>query len=313
MSELFIMSGIYSTPQKPSPPNLMQVSQQSSVMEDTLGLVLELSGKLQTTLEVDAVIELFANALQTQFEYDTFNYRNQDNDIDILFGEEPGRNRLEYELNVLDTALGHITISRTRRYKKREIEQIENLLATLLYPLRNALLYKAAIESAFIDSLTGVKNRSAFDENFSRDIEFNRRKRSDLSLLVLDIDFFKNINDQYGHAVGDLVLKEIAATVEHTIRSSDALYRYGGEEFVVVLNDTNIAGAQLLAKRIRRNVENLSIKSLKDVRITLSVGVSAMVEQDSPQSLFERADAALYQAKENGRNQVCTVELPLAS
>jgi diguanylate cyclase (GGDEF)-like protein len=113
--------------------------------------------------------------------------------------------------------------------------------------------------------------------------------------------------------VGDLVLKEIAATVEHTIRSSDALYRYGGEEFVVVLNDTNITGAQLLAKRIRRNVEKLSIKSLKDVRITLSVGVSSMAEQDTPHSLFERADAALYQAKDNGRNQVYTAEIPLAS
>ncbi|MEW8030333.1 MAG: GGDEF domain-containing protein [Candidatus Thiodiazotropha sp.] len=307
------MSVIYSTPQEPSAPTPMQMSRQSSEMENTLGLVLQLSGKLQTTLEVDAVIELFANALQTQFQFGTFNYRSKDGDVDILFGEKPGRNRLEYDLNVLDTALGHISISRTKRYKKIEIQQIENLLAALLYPLRNALLYRAAIQSAFIDSLTGIKNRSAFDENFSRDIEFNRRKLSDLSLLVLDIDFFKKINDHYGHAVGDLVLKEIATTVERTIRSSDALYRYGGEEFVVVLNDTNIAGAQLLAKRIRRNVENLRIKSLKDIRITLSVGVSAMAEQDSPESLFERADAALYQAKQNGRNQVYTAEMPLAS
>ncbi|MEW8647958.1 MAG: GGDEF domain-containing protein [Candidatus Thiodiazotropha endolucinida] len=289
------------------------MSRQSTVRENTLGLVLELSGKLQTTLEVDAVIELFANALQTQFQYDTFNYRSKDGDVDILLGEKAGRNRLEYDLNVLDTALGHIAISRNRRYKKPEIQQIENLLAALLYPLRNALLYRAAIQSAFLDSLTGVKNRSAFDENFSRDIEFNRRKLSDLSLLVLDIDFFKKINDHYGHAVGDMVLKQIATTVEQTIRSSDALYRYGGEEFVVVLNDTNIAGAQLLAKRIRRNVENLRIKSLKDVRITLSVGVSAMVDQDTPESLFERADSALYQAKQNGRNQVYTAEMPLAS
>ncbi|MBW9265911.1 MAG: GGDEF domain-containing protein [Candidatus Thiodiazotropha sp. (ex. Lucinisca nassula)] len=289
------------------------MSRQSTVRENTLGLVLELSGKLQTTLEVDAVIELFANALQTQFQYDTFNYRSKDGDVDILLGEKAGRNRLKYDLNVLDTALGHITISRNRRYKKPEVQQIENLLAALLYPLRNALLYRAAIQSAFLDSLTGVKNRSAFDENFSRDIEFNRRKLSDLSLLVLDIDFFKKINDHYGHAVGDMVLKEIATTVEHTIRSSDALYRYGGEEFVVVLNDTNIAGAQLLAKRIRRNVENLRIKSLKDVRITLSVGVSAMLDQDTPESLFERADSALYQAKQNGRNQVYTAGVPLAS
>ncbi|MGD8913577.1 MAG: GGDEF domain-containing protein [Candidatus Thiodiazotropha sp.] len=306
------MSSIYSTSQNPSARTPLQMSQPSTVMENTLDMVLKLSGKLQTTLEVDAVIELFANTLQTQFQYDTFNYHNKDEDIDILFGEESGRNRLEYNLNIMDTPLGHITISRTSRYKKREIEQMENLLAALLYPLRNALLYRAAIQSAFIDSLTGVKNRSAFDENFSRDIEFNRRKQGNLSLLVLDVDFFKKINDQYGHAVGDLVLKEIAATVEHTIRSSDALYRYGGEEFVVVLNDTNIVGAQLLAKRIRNNVERLRIKSLQGVTITLSVGVSAMVKQDTPKSLFERADGALYQAKENGRNQVYTAESPLA-
>ncbi|MES9970758.1 MAG: GGDEF domain-containing protein [Candidatus Thiodiazotropha sp.] len=307
------MSGIYSTPQNSTAANPLQASQSPSVMESTLGLVLQLSGKLQTTLEVDAVIELFANTMQSQFQYGTFEYRSKDGDIHIHLGEEPGRNKLKYDLNVLDTALGQIIISRRKRYQKSEIEQIENLLAALLYPLRNALLYRAAIQSAFIDSLTGVKNRSAFDDNFSRDIEFNRRKQSDLSLLVLDIDFFKKINDQYGHAVGDMVLKEIAASVEQTIRSSDAVYRYGGEEFVVVLNDTNIAGAKLLAKRIRQNVENLRIKSLKDVRITLSVGVSALVEEDTPQSLFERADTALYQAKQNGRNQVFASEISLAS
>ncbi|MBT3045550.1 MAG: GGDEF domain-containing protein [gamma proteobacterium symbiont of Ctena orbiculata] len=282
-------------------------------MDSTLGLVLELSGKLQTTLEVDSVIELFADLVQRQFQTDTLNYRSKDGAVAIQHGENPGRNRLEYDLTVMDSALGTISVSRKRRYKRIEIQQIENLLSALLYPLRNALLYRAAIESAFIDSLTGVKNRSAFDANFGRDMEFNRRKQSDLSLLVLDIDFFKRINDQYGHAVGDMVLNEIAATVERTIRSSDALYRYGGEEFVVVLNDTNIEGANLLAKRIRRNVERLRIKSLKDVRITLSGGVAAMVEQDTPQSLFERADAALYQAKKNGRNQVVTAEIPLLS
>lgn len=307
------MSGINSTPQEPSASTPLQVSQQARVTQSTLNLVLEISGKLQTTLEVDALIELFADTLNSQFQYDTFIYCSEDKEIDILYGEEPGRNSLDYGLNVLDTPLGHITISRDKRYRKSEIDQIENLLAALLYPLRNALLYRAAIQSAFIDSLTGVKNRSAFDANFSRDIEFNRRKRSNLSLLVLDVDFFKKINDHYGHAAGDQVLKEIADAVEQTIRSSDALYRYGGEEFVVVLNDTNIAGAKLLAKRIRQNVEQLRIKSLKDLRITLSVGVSAMREDDTPQSLFERADIALYQAKQNGRNQVYTAESPLAS
>jgi diguanylate cyclase (GGDEF)-like protein len=307
------MSGINSTPQEPSDATPLQVTQRATVSESTLNLVLDMSGKLQTTLEVDSVIELFAASLQSQFQYDSFHYLSKDSKIDIRYGDASGRNRLEYGLNVLDTQLGRVTVSRDKRFMKHEIDQIENLLAALLYPLRNALLYRAAIQSAFIDSLTGVKNRSAFDANFCRDVEFNRRKHSDLSLLVLDVDFFKKINDHYGHAVGDLVLKEIANTVEQTIRSSDALYRYGGEEFVVVLNDTNIAGAKLLAKRIRRNVESLRIRSLKDLRITLSVGASALSDRDTPQSLFERADNALYEAKQNGRNQVVITEIPLAS
>ncbi|MCU7931286.1 MAG: GGDEF domain-containing protein [Candidatus Thiodiazotropha sp. (ex Codakia rugifera)] len=267
---------------------------------------MELSGKLQTTLEVDALIELFAQVIASHFQYDTLSYCSIDKAIDIKHGKRKGRNKLQYDMKVLDTELGQITISRGRRYAKDEVSQIESLLTALFYPLRNALLYRAAIQSAFIDSLTGVKNRTAFDSNFSRDIEFNRRKQTDLSLLVLDIDFFKRINDQYGHVVGDMVLKEVASTVEQTIRSSDAFYRYGGEEFVVVLNDTNMTGAHLLAKRIRKNIENLRIKSLKDVRITLSVGVTTMDQYDSQQSFFERADGALYQAKENGRNQVVT-------
>ncbi|MCU7890113.1 MAG: GGDEF domain-containing protein [Candidatus Thiodiazotropha sp. (ex Ustalcina ferruginea)] len=267
---------------------------------------MELSGKLQTTLEVDALIELFAQVIASHFQYETLSYCSIDKAIDIKFGKRAGRNKLQYDLKVLDTELGQITISRGRRYAKVEISQIESLLATLFYPLRNALLYRTAIQSAFIDSLTGAKNRTAFDANFGREVEFNRRKQTDLSLLVLDIDFFKRINDQYGHVVGDMVLKEAASTVEQTIRSSDAFYRYGGEEFAVVLNDTNMAGAHLLAKRICKNIENLCIKSLKDVRITLSVGVTTMDQHDTQESLFKRADAALYQAKENGRNQVVT-------
>jgi len=303
------MTGIHSITQASSNPVArMNSSHTATTLHDdgTLGLIMELSGKLQTTLEVNGLIELFAQMIGAHFQYDTLSYCSIDKAIDLKFGNSAGRNKLEYNLKLLDSELGQITISRNKRYAKDEIIQIENLLTALFYPLRNALLYRAALQSAFIDSLTGAKNRAAFDSNFSREIKFNRRKKTDLSLLVLDIDFFKRINDQYGHLVGDMVLKEVASTVEKTIRSSDALYRYGGEEFVVVLNDTNRAGAHLLAKRIRQNVENLRIQSLSDVHITLSVGVTTMEEQDTQQSLFERADAALYQAKGNGRNQVVT-------
>ncbi|MCU7904282.1 MAG: GGDEF domain-containing protein [Candidatus Thiodiazotropha sp. (ex Epidulcina cf. delphinae)] len=269
---------------------------------------MELSGKLQTTLELDTLIKLFAQVMHSQFSYDSLDYYSSDGDLNCCYGKRRTRNKLDYDLKVLDSDLGVISITRGRRFSENEVGRIENLLAALLYPLRNALLYRTAIQSAFLDSLTGVKNRTAFDSNFGREIKFNRRKQTDLSLIVMDIDFFKRINDQYGHAIGDQVLKAVANTAEHTIRSSDALYRYGGEEFVVVLNGTDMGGANLLAERIRENIEKLHIKPLKDMTITLSLGVTLMREDDTAQTLFKRADAALYSAKNKGRNQVVSDE-----
>jgi diguanylate cyclase (GGDEF)-like protein len=265
---------------------------------------MELSGKLQTTLDLESLIELFAQVIATQFDSDALTYKAPNGEQTLKFGRRVGRNKLNYDLKVLESDLGDIQVTRNRKFRQSEIEQIENLLAALLYPLRNALLYRAAIHSAFLDSLTGIKNRTAFDSNFSRDIEYSHRKQSELSLIVLDIDLFKHINDNYGHIVGDNVLRLIAESVEQTIRSSDALYRYGGEEFTIVLNGTDEAGALLLAERIRQNVERLAIETLKDKQITISLGVAALQENEAASELFQRADSALYQAKRDGRNRV---------
>ena len=301
------MTGTYSIHQdRSNPVNGPILDPITDVVNDNgiLGVVMELSGKLQTTLELETLIELFAQVLDDQLLYDSLNYSSPNSKTEIALGKAEQRNRLSYQLKVLDADLGVIDISRNKRYAEHEIKQLENLLAVLLYPLRNALLYQAAVESAFLDSLTGIKNRTAFDSNFSREIEINHRRDPDLSLIVMDIDLFKSINDRYGHAVGDMVLKLVAKRVEQTIRSSDALYRYGGEEFVVVLNGTDQLGANLLAERIRENIENLCIKSLKDLQVTLSLGVTMMNEKDNAESLFKRADQALYMAKNQGRNRV---------
>jgi diguanylate cyclase (GGDEF)-like protein len=272
--------------------------------DGSLGLIMELSGKLQTTLDLESLIELFAQVILEQFEYDSLKYRKANENLHVKLGGRSGKNKLRYDLKILDSDLGVITFTRNRKFRDNEIEQIEDLLAALLYPLRNALLYRAAIHSAFIDSLTGVKNRTAFDSNFCREIDYSRRKQSELSLIVLDIDLFKGINDKYGHIVGDAVLRQVAQSVEKTIRSSDALYRYGGEEFAIVLNGTDSEGAKLLAERIRQNVAALKIETLDSIRITLSLGVAMLQENDDPSGLFARADAALYRAKRGGRNQV---------
>ncbi len=268
---------------------------------------LELSNRLQTTLELASVIELFSQGIGYDIPHDGISYQPAPNEAPLSIGKQ-AYHSLNYNLKVLEEDLGEIHLYRGRRFADQEIDRLENLLVTLLYPLRNALLYRDAVQSAFNDALTGVKNRAAFESNFKREIEISRRKASELSLIVLDIDHFKRVNDRFGHTVGDLVLKNVAQAVEASIRCSDALYRYGGEEFVVVLHGTDQPGAQLLAERIRQNVEALHFTSPKGLNVTLSLGVTTMLQDDRCEALFERADAALYQAKASGRNQVIVAE-----
>ena len=271
--------------------------------ESELSQTLELTNKLQTTLDLESVIELFIESIKLVVPYDGAVFQITTADLYLSFGQQ-ARQHVSYKLKLLEQELGEIHLSRDRTFSEVELEQLETLLAVLLYPLRNALLYREAIQSAFIDALTGVKNRAAFDSNFKREIELSHRKATDLSLIVFDIDHFKRVNDRYGHTVGDMALKNVAQTVEATIRSSDALYRVGGEEFAVVLNGTDKKGACLLAERIRQNIEALVFTQPKGLRVTLSLGIATQTSNDTPYTLFERADEALYEAKNTGRNRV---------
>lgn len=269
--------------------------------------LVDLLNKLQTTLELEGVLEMFSSEIQPLVAHDGLSYRSQPDLTQISLGQK-AKNSLNYNLKVMEEELGVIRFYRANRFRDSEIERLENLLTTLLYPLRNALLYRNAVQSAFIDGLTGVKNRAAFESNYKREVEISRRRSSELSLIVLDIDLFKRVNDRFGHSVGDLVLKNVAQTVEASIRSSDALYRYGGEEFVLVLVGTDEDGAKRLAERIRRNVEALYFSSPKGLSVTLSLGVATIQKGDSCETLFDRADAALYQAKQAGRNRVVVTQ-----
>ena len=177
-------------------------------------------------------------------------------------------------------------------------------MSGLLYPLRNALLYHRAVQTALIDPLTGVKNRSTLDDAFQRELKLARRHNHDLSVILLDIDHFKQVNDQHGHLYGDQALRAVAQCVQRTIRDSDLLFRFGGEEFMILLSGTGAEGSALLAERIRREVERITPFPDGKTTLTISLGVTSLRQEDAPESLLERADAALYQAKRSGRNRV---------
>ncbi len=264
--------------------------------------VLELTSILQTTLDTDELLRLFMQGLQSHVEFDGLRYRHPGRQLDILKGKKT-RNSVSYNLNVSDQSLGEMTFFRSRAFKEEDLISLENLLAALFYPLRNSLEYQRVLNQSLTDPLTGVNNRAAMDMVLKREVHLAQRMGASLSVLLLDIDHFKKVNDNFGHPTGDLCLQAVAACIEKTIRGSDLLFRCGGEEFLILVSQTEPPGDQLLAERIRENIEKLSLPT-PGHQITASLGVAHAAKEDTVESLYARADQCLYQAKRDGRNRV---------
>lgn len=158
------------------------------------------------------------------------------------------------------------------------------------------------MQVATLDSLTNLPNRRRFFDHGQWLIERVRRTEESLSVLLLDIDFFKRINDTYGHPTGDLVLQQLATTARRILRRQDLMARYGGEEFVIILPETNIAGALLLGEKLRAHIAATDFSGV--VPITISLGAAEYSADENLGDLIARADVALYQAKREGRNRV---------
>ena len=161
-----------------------------------------------------------------------------------------------------------------------------------------------AIQKSITDPLTLLFNREYMNIQLSKLISKSKRDNSNLALMLIDIDFFKKVNDTYGHLVGDIVLKKIANILNTKIRDIDMTVRYGGEEFIIILPDTNKLNAIHLAEKLNQIVSKIIFKELENKNITISIGVSTYIQNDTIDSLIKRADDGLYKAKDTGRNKV---------
>lgn len=164
------------------------------------------------------------------------------------------------------------------------------------------MMHKEMELLASMDKLTGIYNRHKFEELFTLEVERSRRFKTPLSLILIDIDHFKNVNDTYGHDVGDSILINLAKVVKNSIRNLDIFSRWGGEEFLILIPNTDLDQAHTLAQKLRVIVEKNDFPIAGN--ITISIGVSTLQVDDSFDTLFKRADNALYHAKKSGRNQV---------
>ena len=154
------------------------------------------------------------------------------------------------------------------------------------------------------DALTGIYDRRFLESRLQDECDRHRRNSRQLSLIMIDIDFFKKVNDTYGHQCGDMVLQSVAAKAASVIRSTDFIARYGGEEFCCLLPETDADAAETVAEHIRTHIEEMENSfENNSVKVTISLGISGFVAEDTPDTFLKRADDALYQAKHSGRNR----------
>jgi diguanylate cyclase (GGDEF)-like protein len=190
---------------------------------------------------------------------------------------------------------------------------IEHMVSVVSICLENNLNYEMLRRTSHIDTLTGVNNRRFLEQRIGEEIDRSQRNDDPLSCLFLDIDYFKAINDTYGHQAGDQVLALVAGMIKKQLRSNDVLARYGGEEFVALLSIIDEAKAGDIAERIRASIKELSVPFNNDViKVTISIGLATYEPSNMPKvstteiaaQLIQSSDTALYSAKKNGRNRV---------
>ena len=271
-----------------------------------LGDTLTFVQSLQSSLELEVILPVLLERLCLFIPGSRLSYQHEALGLELDFGGPKLKHQCYYQLKTEQQFLGEIRISNSNRFSQPDLNIIEESLAHLLYPLRNAMLYQEATRSARVDALTGVGNRFAFSRSFEREYALAMRHQNDLSLLVLDVDYFKSINDRYGHLVGDQVLHDVAQAIQNAMRQTDMVFRYGGEEFTAILTKTDAEGAAVIAERIRQHVAGLEITHEgQRIAVTISIGASSSTDSVDGRSMFAQADNNLYRAKRNGRNQVC--------
>jgi len=300
---------------------------------ERLDLMNKLHGRMAGVLDVSAMIETYSVWLMPHVEHELIGYQNQVRAKKHLFcsGHGPRRrsiiafaeevlNNSDNEAKAYVSEEGHcahkwlmetaedagilIILKDENALSDTEIDLINESLLILAESLRRGLEYEELFESARKDALTGLGNRRVFEERISEIMAGARRYNRPLTMASLDLDYFKQVNDNLGHQRGDQVLKLVADAFSQSIRSTDLLVRIGGDEFLLVMDDTDQKSGRILAERLCQAVDDMGVWSDANTKLGVSIGLTQWKREESLEEWMERADDILYNAKAEGRSRV---------
>ncbi len=288
------------------PQKLAALRQAHQDWNNTPDVLTRLTRRLSTTLSLEQHLAILAEELGAIVPFDTLNYRHQIGKQDFVYTTGMGGpHRCEYRLSLEGVNYGILVLHRKQRFSEQELAGVEMILSAAICPIRNACQYIAIEQASLTDSLTGIPNKRAMVDALQRASLLSERHGEPYSLILCDLDHFKAVNDTHGHVVGDHLLQIAAAELEKAVRTSDSVYRFGGEEFAILLPHTPEQDAKDVADRIRSAIAGIRIDAgEKELNITTSCGVATFLPKESSQKWLARADEALYRAKHQGRN--CT-------
>lgn len=318
--------------------NLMVELAHYREQSEWLALVNELQGRLAGAIDLPSMVEAFSIWLMPLVEHDLIAYSNPDNERNHMFCSCHGPAR-RLAMNVAekvfsrscekksgkssilcegfyvekwgmetDRSKGTLLIVRQgREIKAEETKIIAKGLDILGEPLQRALDYEDLFEQARHDTLTGLANRRVFEDRIGPLLDGARRYGHPLTVASMDLDEFKLINDSFGHAAGDKVLQQVAKVLADLVRTSDLLVRMGGDEFILLLPETDIKAARKLAERVCGAIDEMDVRAPGGGKLGISIGLAQWRPSLSKDEWLQQADEVLYHAKATGRSRVCTV------
>lgn len=268
---------------------------------------LALLRELHSSLDPAEVMARFVRQLRGHFDVEAVSFEHAD------FGWQDGAGTSEqcrFGLRPAGSPLGKLVLGRNHPFSRSERAELARLADLLSHPLRNAIDHAALQRQACEDGLTGLLNRRALERILPRELAVATRESRPLALALLDLDHFKQINDRWGHAAGDRILCDVSAAMSRALRQSDLAFRIGGEEFVLLLPDTDEFGAARVLQRLRVLLPKVARSRTGGVRPELehggpgfSAGIACATAEVTPDQLLARADSAMYLAKQAGRNR----------